>query len=85
MSNERIIDTAIMVILEDIFQPSLSEHGSLRDDLQLAITLNPDLDNIVLAMQEYGKQLLAKAADNAKIKLDGFVSVDRESILNTEL
>lgn len=43
-------------ILTDIFQPTAQDCRSWRDDLQLAITLNPDLMKIEQAMEEYSVQ-----------------------------
>lgn len=64
------IEDAILVILEDIWQPSETYAGAnCADELQLAITLNPDLNKIVLAIKQYGKQLLKKAAENASVEI----------------
>ena len=79
-------------ILSEIFQPIPQECSSPTKDLQLAITLNPDLNIIKTAMKEACKQTLELAAENAKTKdIDGgwqgcettYTIVDKQSILNT--
>lgn len=39
-------------ILESVFEPSPQDCSTPREDLQLAVTLNPSLDRIEEAMEE---------------------------------
>jgi len=43
-------------VLLDIFEPISQDCQTWRDDLQLALTLNPDLEKVEKAMDEWGKQ-----------------------------
>lgn len=54
-------------------------------NLQLDITLNPDLDRFKVAMLEFGKQLLELAASNAEIEVNNLYEpfVSKQSILDT--
>ena len=66
-----------------------SKYGCVDiDDLQLEITLNPDLDIIKSSMLEFGKQLLELAAENAELTFVGEsdsdgMDIDKQSILDT--
>lgn len=84
-------------ILWSIFDPDVNDCTTEREDLQLEITLNPDLDRIKMAMIKFGEQLLELAAENADVKaISEMISisngadfniqkmvVDKQSILNT--
>lgn len=54
-------------ILIKIFQPTSQDCSTPAQDLQLAITLNPDLNRIKNAMQEACNQTVDLCAENAKI------------------
>ena len=75
-------------ILVKTFEPSLQLCSTITQDLQLAITLNPNLNKIKEAMKETAKQALELAAENVEIEelneppFEEFI-VDRQSILNT--
>lgn len=43
-------------ILEKVFSPSAQDCTTPKEDLQLAITLNPDLNKFLQAMEEYAAQ-----------------------------
>ncbi len=43
-------------ILNELFETVSQDCTTPKQDLQLAITLNPDLDKIVLAMERYASQ-----------------------------
>jgi len=47
-------------ILTRIFEPSPQQCQTPREDLQLAITLNPDLSKIEQAMEEYAQHQLTE-------------------------
>ena len=83
-------------ILEEIFKPSSQDCSTPREDLQLAITLNPSLNKIKEAMLIACKQTIELCAENAELEIvdwedsviDGdtapIYGVDSQSILNTE-
>lgn len=76
-------------ILYELFDPI--EFGRCKkDDLQLAVTLNPSVDRILTAMEEYGKQqwneAIKLAAEEVEIieipwGLGVDTSVNKQSIL----
>lgn len=81
-------------ILKYIFNPIDDDQSNEKQDLQLAIALNPSIDRILFAMEEYGKQqynqAIVDASENAETTypeyLDGNntvneVSVNKDSIL----
>ena len=86
-------------ILINVFEPSSQYCSTPLQDLQLAITLNPDVGMIKDAMIEFGKRLLELAAENATVILEdkdgngthgklveqqGFEArTNKQSILNT--
>ena len=77
-------------ILITVFDPVSWYCSTRRQDLQLAITLNPSLDEIKQAMKEACRQTLELAAENAEVEIEermgqktGLVWVDKQSILNT--
>ena len=43
-------------ILNEIFEPEIYSYLTEKKDLQLAITLNPDVDDILKAMETYATQ-----------------------------
>lgn len=68
-------------ILINVFEPSSQYCSTPLQDLQLAITLNPDVGMIKDAMIEFGKRLLELAAENANLlnskgEITGGISVD---------
>jgi len=81
-------------ILINVFEPSSQYCSTPLQDLQLAITLNPDVGMIKDAMIEFGKRLLELAAENAETSFepiigfhvcpgDGDYVVNKQSILDT--
>ncbi|MFA5394944.1 MAG: hypothetical protein WC346_02885 [Methanogenium sp.] len=50
-------------ILTRIFEPSPQQCQTPREDVQLAITLNPDLSKIEQAMEEYAQQPLTEETE----------------------
>jgi hypothetical protein len=46
-------------ILNEIFEPEINDYSTEKKDLQLAITLNPDVDDILKAMETYATQQTA--------------------------
>ena len=80
-------------ILWNIFDSDVNDCTTEREDLQLEITLNPDLDRIKMAMIKFGEQLLELASENTDTKeiwistgdYSGYgkIIVDKQSILNT--
>lgn len=48
---QKIMNKAIE-ILNEIFEPVAEDCRTWKDDLQLAITLNPDIDKVLEAMKE---------------------------------
>lgn len=57
-------------ILSVIFKPDSRDCTTIAQDLQLAITLNPDLNRIKWAMREACRQVLELASENATAKQD---------------
>ena len=66
------------IILWDVFDPSPQDCTTTTQDIQLALTLNPDLNRIKTAMMESCRQVLKLAAKNAR----GW-DVDEQSIIDT--
>jgi len=54
-------------ILTKVFEPSPQDCSTPSQDLQLAVTLNPDISRIKEAMKEACKQVLELAAENAEL------------------
>lgn len=50
-------------ILAEIFKPVSQDCQTTKQDLQLAIILNPDLDKILEAMDEYSSHILQQAKE----------------------
>lgn len=74
-------------ILTDVFEPTGQDCTTPRQDLQLAITLNPSLDKIKSAMKEAIKQSLDLASENAHLSYapEAYADpwrVNKESIIN---
>lgn len=53
-------------ILAKIFEPTSQDCSTTKQDLQLAITLNPDLNRILESMKQACSQCLDLAAENIK-------------------
>jgi hypothetical protein len=47
-------------ILIEVFDPSMQDCTTLRQDLQIAVTLNPDLEKIEEAMDLYAQQCIER-------------------------
>lgn len=58
-------------ILAKIFEPTSQDCSTTKQDLQLAITLNPDLNRILEAMKQACSQILDLAAETAEIDDNG--------------
>ncbi len=59
-------------ILFEVFDPSPQDCTTPEQDLQLAITLNPSLDRIKLAMEEYAKQFKPICTLCHEVGCDGY-------------
>ncbi len=76
-------------ILSVIFKPDSRDCTTIAQDLQLAITLNPDLNRIKWAMREACRQVLELASENARIKYYyhgsgvDYAEIQNDSITNT--
>ena len=77
-------------ILIEVFEPSPQNCQTPTQDLQLAITLNPDLNRIKEAMIEFGKRLLELAAENLEYRVwydsndnEHHAIINEQSILDT--
>lgn len=81
-------------ILSVIFEPDSQDFTTPTQDLQLAITLNPDLNRIKWAMHEACRQVLELASENGVVEYKTTymdknqneviqVGVDKQSITNT--
>lgn len=74
-------------ILIAIFEPVSQDCTTPVQDLQLAVTLNPNVDRIKDAMKEACRQTLELAAENADVTINSIedlkLIVDKQSILNT--
>lgn len=74
-------------ILTKVFEPSPQDCSTPSQDLQLAVTLNPDISRIKEAMKEACRQTLELAAEKAKLYFTDLeqteVDIDKQSILNT--
>ena len=57
-------------ILQYIFDPTSFDCKTEKEDLQIAITLNPSLERILWAMQEYADQEVNKVLANLNYTLD---------------
>lgn len=80
-------------ILKYIFDPIDDDQSNEKQDLQLAITLNPSIDRILFAMEEYGKQQYNQALEDAAEKVQiksvdeyqgeefRYLTIDKQSIL----
>lgn len=84
-------------ILIKIFQPTSQDCSTPAQDLQLAITLNPDLNRIKNAMQEACNQTVDLCAENAEVgelhevaeSISGgpgytYYEINKQSILDTK-
>jgi hypothetical protein len=67
-------------ILNKIFEPTSFDCKTEFEDLQIAITLNPNLNKILCAMQEYAAQFQADNADLAIKFADWINKNDYEKI-----
>ena len=73
-------------ILLDVFNPASMDCQTYREDLQLAITLNPTLGLIEKSINQAREEAINECAENAKSEWVRFGTnmghqVDRQSIL----
>lgn len=68
-------------ILAKIFEPTSQDCSTIKQDLQLAIILNPDLNRILEAMKQACDQVLDLAAENVNdINIDNIVFAETPEI-----
>lgn len=71
-------------ILEEIFNPSSQDCQTPRQDLQLAITLNPDIARIEKAMEEYAAQFKddtkERMFDDGMMEVIGVIQEHKENL-----